>query len=85
MAVAQRVAEEVLATCRQKIGVASNADPEQPEVRMLVHSAYEGARLHGPSGPEAPEARLDCSRCPCGGARGHDTHCEQVGAQGNMF
>ena len=40
MAVAQRVAEEVLATCwqniacTQAIGVASNADPEQPEVRV---------------------------------------------------
>ena len=58
------------------------------ELRVLI-ARLMGARLHGPSGPEAPEAapeaRLDSSHCQCGGVHCHGTHCEQAEAQGHMF
>ena len=57
------------------------------ELRLLI-ARLMGARLHGPSGPEAPASRLDSSHCQCRGVHCKGTHCEQADeqdAQGHMF
>ena len=66
---------------RQRIFARVFVNLSMQELRL----ASEGARLHGPSGPEALKARLDSSHCQYGRAHCHRPHCERADTQGHMF